>query len=59
MDSIDVFCEKGVFEIEESRAILNAGRKTGLRLNFHADELAPIGGAEVTYCSLTFVLQVK
>ncbi|KAK2728081.1 probable imidazolonepropionase [Artemia franciscana] len=47
VDSIDVFCEKGVFEIEESRAILNAGRKTGLRLNFHADELAPIGGAEM------------
>lgn len=44
---IDVFCEKGVFDVEQSRKILEAGRKAGLRLNFHADELTPINGTEV------------
>jgi len=47
VDSIDVFCEKGVFEIENSRKILEAGKKLGLRMNFHGDELHPLGGAEM------------
>jgi len=47
VDSIDVFCEKGVFEIENSRKILEAGKKVGLRMNFHGDELHPLGGAEM------------
>ena len=47
VDSIDVFCEKGVFDVDQSRSILEAGRRAGLRLNFHADELTPLGGAEV------------
>lgn len=33
---IDVFCEKGVYDIDQSRRILEAGRLAGLRLNFHA-----------------------
>ena len=44
---IDVFCEKGVFDIGQSQKILTAGRQAGLRLNFHADELTPICGTEV------------
>ncbi|KAK4026376.1 hypothetical protein OUZ56_015377 [Daphnia magna] len=47
VDSIDVFCEKGVFDVEQSRRILEAGRRAGLRLNFHADELTPINGTEM------------
>merc|ERR1719483_2776 len=47
VENIDVFCEKGVFEIENSRRILQEGRKAGLRLNFHGDELFPLGGAEM------------
>nr|CAH0099608.1 unnamed protein product [Daphnia galeata] len=47
VDSIDVFCEKGVFDIDQSRKILKAGRQAGLRLNFHADELTPICGTEM------------
>lgn len=47
VDSIDVFCEKGVFEIDNSRKILEAGKKAGLRINFHGDELHPLGGAEM------------
>lgn len=47
VDSIDVFCEKGVFDVDQSRAILQAGRRAGLRLNFHAEELSFLGGAEM------------
>ena len=43
----DVFCEPGVFTIEESRKILEASRKAGLGLKLHADELKPAGGAEL------------
>jgi len=47
VENIDVFCEKGVFEIEDSRKMLEAGQKAGLRINFHGDELFPLGGAEM------------
>jgi imidazolonepropionase len=43
----DIFCEKGVFEIEESRYILDFARKHGLKIKLHADEFAPLGGAEL------------
>lgn len=41
----DVFCEEGVFSIEESRRILAAGQKYGLKPKLHADEIVPLGGA--------------
>ena len=41
----DVFCEEGVFTVEESRRILEAARGAGLGLRIHADELASSGGA--------------
>jgi len=44
---VDVFCEPGVFTVEESRSILSAARQAGLRLKLHADELRPSGGAEL------------
>ena len=40
----DVFCEEGVFTVEESRRILEAASRAGLGLRVHADELAPSGG---------------
>lgn len=40
---IDVFCEKGIFEVEETRAILEAGRSIGLRPNLHIEELKHLG----------------
>jgi imidazolonepropionase len=43
----DVFCEPGVFTVEESREILLAARAAGLALKLHADELASSGGAEL------------
>ena len=43
----DVFCEPGVFSVDESREILTAAREAGLGLKLHADELASGGGAEL------------
>jgi len=43
----DVFCERGVFSVEESRRILTAAREHGLKLRLHADELADTGGARL------------
>jgi imidazolonepropionase len=43
----DVFCEPGVFTIEESRYVLEAAKAAGLRLKLHADELEPSGAAEL------------
>jgi imidazolonepropionase len=45
--SCDVFCERGVFSPEQSRRVLEAGERHGLRPRLHADELAPSGGAEL------------
>jgi imidazolonepropionase len=43
----DVFCETGVFDLDESRRILSKARDLGLKLKLHADELTPLGGAEL------------
>jgi imidazolonepropionase len=43
----DVFCEPGVFTIDEARTILTSARSAGLGLKLHADELRPSGGAEL------------
>jgi imidazolonepropionase len=41
----DIFCEEGVFDVEEARQILTAAKKVGLKLKLHADELAASGGS--------------
>ena len=41
----DVFCEKGVFDIEQSRKILLAAKERGMKLKVHADEIVQLGGA--------------
>ncbi|MGC5325096.1 imidazolonepropionase [Brevibacillus sp. SYSU BS000544] len=43
----DVFCEHGVFTVEQSERILEAGKALGLRAKIHADEIEPMGGAEL------------
>lgn len=43
----DVFCETGVFSLAESEKVLTRARDLGLRLKLHADELTPLGGAEL------------
>ncbi len=44
-DYCDVFCEDGVFDVPQSRMILEAARSLGLGLKIHAEELGPSGGA--------------
>ena len=43
----DVFCEADTFTVEESRRILEAGLKYGLRPKIHADEIEAIGGSRL------------
>lgn len=44
---IDIFTEKNVFEIEDSRKLLTAAKKAGMKLKVHADEIVTLGGAEL------------
>jgi imidazolonepropionase len=43
----DIFCEKGVFNIEESREILKAAKDHGFKLKLHADQLSAFGGSKL------------
>jgi imidazolonepropionase len=57
---IDVFCERGAFDAEQSRAVLAAGREAGLGLRVHGNQLGPgpgvllaveMGAASVDHCT--------
>ncbi len=57
---IDVFCERGAFDPEQSRAVLEAGRAAGLGLRVHGNQLGPgagvalaveLGAASVDHCT--------
>jgi imidazolonepropionase len=57
---IDVFCEEGAFDADQSRAVLEAGRAAGLRLRVHGNQLGPgpgvrlaveLGAASVDHCT--------
>lgn len=43
----DIFTEKNVFELEDSRRLLVAAREAGYKLKMHADEIVSLGGAEL------------
>lgn len=43
----DIFCEKNVFDIEQSRRYLTAAKNMGFKLKVHADEIVTLGGAEL------------
>jgi imidazolonepropionase len=43
----DVFCERGYFDIEQSRKILVVAKKHGLKLRGHVDQLSNFGGAKL------------
>ncbi len=43
----DVFCESGYFDLRQSEAILDAGKKHGMAAKVHAEELSLLGGAEL------------
>jgi imidazolonepropionase len=44
---IDVFCETGAFDAEQSRRVLEAGRAAGLGLRVHGNQLGPGPGAQL------------
>ncbi|HIU76165.1 MAG TPA: imidazolonepropionase, partial [Candidatus Pelethocola excrementipullorum] len=43
----DIFCEKNVFSVEDSRYYLEEAKKMGFSLKIHADEMVQLGGAEL------------
>jgi len=43
----DVFCEEGVFSVEQSRRVLDAGEAAGMTPKVHAEELAHVGGTQL------------
>ena len=43
----DIFCEKTVFSVEQSRRLLTRAKDLGLGLKLHADEIVQLGGAEL------------
>lgn len=59
----DVFCEKNVFSVEQSRRLLRKAQKLGLKAKLHADEIVQLGGAELaaelTACSADHLLQAS
>lgn len=59
---IDVFCERGVFDADQARAVLEAGRAAGLGLRVHANQLGhgpgirlacELGAASADHCTYT------
>jgi imidazolonepropionase len=57
---VDVFCEEGAFDADQSRAVLQAGRDAGLGLRVHGNQLGPgpgvrlaveMGAASVDHCT--------
>jgi imidazolonepropionase len=43
----DVFCEKNVFSVAQSRRLLTSAAASGLKAKLHADEIVQLGGAEL------------
>lgn len=43
----DVFCEEGIFDVDQSRRILEAGRAHGMKPKVHAEELSHLGGTRL------------
>ena len=57
---IDVFCEEGAFDADQSRTVLDAGRDAGLGLRVHGNQLGfgpgvtlavELGAASVDHCT--------
>lgn len=46
-DFADIFCETGVFTIEESRYYMQKAKELGFQVKIHADEIDPLGGLEL------------
>ncbi|MDI9441271.1 MAG: imidazolonepropionase [Firmicutes bacterium] len=44
---VDVFCETGVFSVDQSRAFLKRAAELGFKLRIHAEEMSTLGGAQL------------
>jgi imidazolonepropionase len=46
-DFVDIFCETGVFSVDQARVYLSQALEAGFKVKIHADEIDPLGGAEL------------
>jgi imidazolonepropionase len=46
-EACDIFCETGVYSLEETRKILSCAKEYGLKIKVHADQLTPLGGTKL------------
>ncbi|SHI79712.1 imidazolonepropionase [Mesonia phycicola] len=46
-DYIDIFCEKGYFDLEDTKQVLEAGKKYGIRGKIHVNQFNAIGGVQL------------
>ncbi|MFD1019820.1 imidazolonepropionase [Thalassobacillus hwangdonensis] len=46
-DYTDIFCETGVFTVEQSKRFMEASKEKGFGVKIHADEIDPLGGTEL------------
>ncbi|MCA1319192.1 imidazolonepropionase [Bacillus tianshenii] len=44
---VDIFCEEGVFTIEQSKRFLQLAKEAGFSVKIHADEIVSLGGTEL------------
>ena len=47
VENVDVFCEKGIFDVDQTRRILKEARKLGFKINFHGEEIVRLNSVEV------------
>ena len=59
VDNIDVFCEVGVFDLDQTRQILTAGQQMGMQVNFHGEELHLLHSAEVSFVHVHIFLEIE
>lgn len=43
----DIFCEEGVYSVEDTRILVEAAQQSGLKIKIHTDEFSALGGAEL------------
>jgi len=43
----DIFCEEGVYSVEETRDLIRKAKQEGFKIKIHADEFSPLGGAQL------------
>ena len=47
VENFDVFCEKGIFDVDQTRRMLKEARKLGYKINFHGEEIVRLNSVEV------------